>query len=134
AAPSVVLPAGRPPGTFRRAALLVGALALALVGLLAAAWWWDLFGLRSRWAPPPPPAVLRWDMPDRIEDPAFGGTLPAREREAGKALLVVEVQLSRRLLDGGFGWQNWSATFQGADLRLVTADGRVTPPMLVTAI
>jgi predicted Zn finger-like uncharacterized protein len=128
------LPPGRPPRKSRRTALLVGITALGLIGLLAGAWAWDLFGLRSRWAPPTPPAVLSWHMPDRIDDLAFGGTLPAKEREAGKTLLVVEVQLPRQLLDGRSGWLEWSVAFHGADLSLVTPDGQASPPLLVTAI
>ncbi len=101
---------------------------LGLIGLLAGAWAWDLFDLRSRWAPMSPPAVLSWNMPERIDDFAFGGALPVKEREAGKTLLVVEVQLPRRLLDGGSGWNEWSAEFRGPNLTLVTSDGRVFPP------
>lgn len=118
----------------RRTALLVGALVLGLLGLCAAAWAWDLFGLRSRWSALPPPAVLGWDMPERIEDLAFGGALPPKEREAGKTLLVVEVQLPLRLLGRGWGWGDWSAELRGADLRLVTADGTAFPPIRITSL
>jgi predicted Zn finger-like uncharacterized protein len=126
--------AGRPFRKARRTALLVGGLLLGLLGLFAGAWAWDLFDLRSRLAPAPPPAVLSWTMPERLEDLAFGGALPAKEREAGKTLLVVEVQLPRQLLGGGWGWGEWSAEFRGADLRLVTPDGQTFPPIRITAL
>ena len=125
------LAVGRPPRKILRTTLMVGIMGLGLIGLLAGAWAWDLFDLRSRWAPPSPPTVLSWNMPERIDDPVFGGALPVKERQAGKTLLVVEVQLPRRLLDGGSGWQEWSAEFRGTDLSLVTSDGQVSPPLLV---
>jgi predicted Zn finger-like uncharacterized protein len=127
-------PAGRPPRKLLRATLLVGIVVLGLIGLLAGAWAWDLFDLRSRWAPPSPPTVLSWNMPDRIEDPVFGGELPEKEWKARKTLLVVEVQLARRLLDGGSGWQEWSAEFRGDHLRLVTSDGQTSSPILITSM
>ncbi len=35
--------------------------------------------------------------------------------------MVLEVQLPRRLLDGGSGWNEWSAEFRGPNLTLVTS-------------
>jgi hypothetical protein len=132
------LPAGREKsaraGRWRGAALRVGIAAVVLGGLLAGAWALDLFGLRSRWATLPPPAVLRWDMPERVGDGVFGRRLRDESRQAGRALLVVEVQLSSLLLDKQWGVRNWSPSFQGADLSLVTPDGKASAPVLITAL
>lgn len=127
-------PALRPASKRGRTALLAAITLLGVAGLLAAAWAWDVFGLRSRWAPPPPPAVLNWRTAERVEGSLLGGALPDKEREAGKTLLVVEVQLPRRLLDNNMGWQDWSVAFDGAHLSLTTPDGLTARPALLTSL
>jgi predicted Zn finger-like uncharacterized protein len=126
--------AGRSLRKSRRTTLFVGIMVLGLTGLLAGTWAWDLFDMRSRWAPPSPPSILNWKMLERIGEFPFARELRVEERRAGKIILVVEVQLPRRLLDRGWEWQEWSAEFRGPDLRLETSDGQTFPAVLVTPI